>query len=313
MQFLKGLAISLLSFLLFLSLSVFSLVFMLNQTVLNPEFVASHINKLDLPSIARETGVIDQISQSVGQQISQQAGQQIPQAEEIIAQVLDDTLLENEPWIKEQVNKAIYTFYDYILGKSQSLNLTISIMPIKDSLAANLKEAVLESPPPQLALAPPEMRELLVSGLVQGITQSMPASLDFNESMFPTEVLSTLEQARPYIGYAQTAYPILIGFMAFLALCIILIYRQVKGATRSLGGTLLAYGVLGYAGIFASQYFLGTQIGALGLPPTMQGWLPQFLNSLWAPIQTFSIAVAVAGLVLVIVSIVYPKKQEVAD
>lgn len=313
MRFLKGLAISLLSFLLFLSLSIFSLVFMLNQTILNPDFVTSQISKLDLPAIVRETGIINQISQQMGQQISQQVGQQIPQAEEIIAKVLNDTLLENEPWIKEQAKKAIYTFYGYVLGEGQSFNLTIPISPIKDSLAANLRKAVLESPPPQLALVPPEMREQIVGGLVQGLTQQMPASFDFNESMFTTEVRGILAQVRQYAGYAKTAYPLLIGLMVFLALCIALIYREVKRATRSLGSTLLTYGVLGYAGIFASQYFLETRIGTLGLPSVIQDWLPQFLNSLWAPVQTFNIAVAIAGLVLVIASIVYPKKPETAD
>jgi len=70
---------------------------------------------------------------------------------------------------------------------------------------------------------------------------------------------------------------------------------------------------LGYAGIFASQYFIGAQIGALGLPTALQAWLPQFTSDLLAPLQTFNIAVAVTGLVLVIVSIVYPRKPSMAD
>ena len=313
MQFLKGLAISLLSLLLFLSLSVFSLVFMLNQTVLDPDFVTDQINKLNLPSIARETGIIEQISQSIGQQISQQIGQQLPQAEEIMATVLNDILSENEPWIKQQANEAVYTFYDYILGESESFNLSISITPIKDSLAAKLSQAVLESPPPQLTAVPQEMREQIVSGLVQAFTQSMPTSFEVSETMLPPDVMSTLDQVKQGIVYVQTAYWALIGFMVLLALLITLIYRQVKGATRSLGSTLLTYGVLGYASIFAAQYFLGTQIGAMGLPTALQAWLPQFMNSLWSPLQTFNIAVAIAGLVLIIVSIVYRREPAEAD
>ena len=94
---------------------------------------------------------------------------------------------------------------------------------------------------------------------------------------------------------------------------IILTYRSVKGATRSLGGTALTYGILGYAGIYASQYFIGTQTGAMGLPAAIGAWLPQFINELQAPLQTFNISVAVVGLVLIIISIIYPKKQEVTD
>ena len=309
MQFLKGLAITLLSLLLFLSLSVFSLVFMLNQTFLNPDFVVSQMNKLDLSSLVRETGIIDQFSQQIGQDI----GQQFPQARALVRGVLNNTMADLEPWIKEKTNEVIYATYDYLIGKSQSLSLVISLEPVKDSLGANLRETLLETPPPELVAAPPAMREQILSAIEQQATQAIPATFAINESMFPPEVRETLEQARQYVGYAQTAYPVLIGFMALLALLIVLIYRQVKGPTRSLGSTLLTYGVLGYGGIFASQYFIGTQIGALGLPTALQAWLPQFTSDLLAPLQTFNIAVAVTGLVLVIVSIVYPQKPSLAD
>jgi len=54
MGFLKGLAVSLLSFLLFLSLSAFGLAIMLNSTILNPDFVTSQLDRLDISSLAEE-------------------------------------------------------------------------------------------------------------------------------------------------------------------------------------------------------------------------------------------------------------------
>jgi len=54
MGFLKGLAVALLSFLLFLSLSIFGLVLMLNQTILNPDFIVDQVNKVDLATFAGE-------------------------------------------------------------------------------------------------------------------------------------------------------------------------------------------------------------------------------------------------------------------
>jgi len=304
MQFLKGLAISLLSFILFLCLSTFSVVFMLNQTILNPDFITSQLDELDLTSLAKEM-VIDQVSQDLSQQI---AGQ-FPGAELILNNILNDTMADLEPWIKEKTNEMVYATYEYMVGDTQSLSVNISLDPVKDTLAANMKAALLDSPPPQLAMAPPEMREMIVSGIEQGLTQQVPPSFTFDESQFPAESLSSIEQARQYLGYAQTAYPILIGLMVLIALLIILLYRSVKGATRNLGGTVLTYGILGYAGIFASQYLIGTQTGSLGLPVALQSWLPQFLDGVWAPIQTFNISVAIAGVVLIIVSIVYPKKE----
>jgi len=50
MNFLKGLALSLLSFLLLLSLSIFGLALTLNQTILNPDFTISEVDRLDIPA-----------------------------------------------------------------------------------------------------------------------------------------------------------------------------------------------------------------------------------------------------------------------
>jgi len=302
------LAISLLSFLLFLCLSTFGMVFMLNQTLLNPDFVTSQINKLDLSSLAKET-VIHQISQDISRQFSQQ----LPGTGELIPQILNQTVDDLEPWVKEKAGAITYATYDYMVGKSQTLSLTISPAPVKDALAANLSKTLLESPPPQLAAAPPAMRAQIASSIEQQLTQEIPATFELNESLFPPEVVNNMDRVRQYLGYAQTASPILIGVMVVLALLIVLIHRSVKGATRSLGGTILTYGVLGYAGIYASQYLISTQAGAMGLPMALQAWLPQFINEMQAPIQTFNIGVAIAGLVLVVISIVYPKKQEAAD
>ena len=48
MNFLKGLAITILTFILFLSLALFGTVFALNSTLLNPDFVANHVDNLDM-------------------------------------------------------------------------------------------------------------------------------------------------------------------------------------------------------------------------------------------------------------------------
>jgi len=54
MKILKGLALGLLSFLLFLSLSIFGILFLLNQTILNPNFISSELDKLDVAALVVE-------------------------------------------------------------------------------------------------------------------------------------------------------------------------------------------------------------------------------------------------------------------
>src|SRR4030065_642175 len=58
MKIIKGLLLSLLSLLLFFSLSLFGIALTLRSTVLNPEFVTAEVNKLNIPVAVRE--VVDQ-------------------------------------------------------------------------------------------------------------------------------------------------------------------------------------------------------------------------------------------------------------
>ena len=304
MQFLKGLAISLLSLLLFLSLSIFGLAFMLNQTILNPDFMVAELNKLDISSLIKES-----VIKEIGPQISQQ----IPQGEEAIMGVLNDTVDDLDPWIKERTSEAAYSIYDYFNGRSDTLSLTIPLEPVKDSLKDNLRETILQSPPPELAGIPQEVRQQIIDSINQQITQELPENFDFSESSLPPEAQCTLEQVRQGISYFRLGYQALIGFILLLIIGIVLLYLQVKGATRSLGITFLTAGAFMYVDIlvakyFSAKYFAGTLFSQSGLPPSIQAWLPQFLIDLLAPLEIVSICFAVAGAVLIIVSIIYKRE-----
>ena len=52
MGFLRGLAATILTFLLFLSLAAFGTVYALNNTLLNPDFVVAQVDRLDVASLA---------------------------------------------------------------------------------------------------------------------------------------------------------------------------------------------------------------------------------------------------------------------
>ncbi len=300
MKFLKGLALSLLSFLLFLSLFVFGLALTVNQTILNPDFVVSEVNKLDMSLLVEEF---------LSEQIP---SEQIPQGEELMAEVLEDTIADLEPWIKEQVSAGIYSGYDYLLGRSQSLNLVISTDELKEALEDNLKPVLLQSIP-QLASLPPEMREAAFNEFYRQFSEQIPPTFDISQSLISPEVMTTLEQVRQYIGYFQVGYWALIGFMLLLIAGIILIHRQVRGATRQLGITFLIYGIPEYGGIFAIKHFAGAQLTQLttqpGFPTSLQAWLPQLVNDFLVPLEMFSLGVLIGGVALLIVSFVYRPRE----
>jgi len=294
MKFLKGLALSLLSFLLFLSLTIFGFAFMLSNTLLNPDFVIAELDKLDVTSLVRDI-------------FSEQAAGQVPSEAEFITEVLDETITELDPWIKEQSRNAIYSSYDYFLGKSQSLNLVISLEPVKEKLRDNLWEAFQESPPPELALLPQAMVEEYFDQFYQQFSQEIPSTFELTQDSLSPEVLAQLEQVRQAISYTQLGYNVLIGFMLLLILSIILLHRQVKGATRQLGTIFLTYGAFEYAGILVTKYFAERELARLPAPSQLQAWLPELVGDFLAPLEMFSLGLLIGGVVLIIVSFVYPR------
>lgn len=110
MSLLKNLAISLLSFLLFLSLAFFGSAFMVNRTILNPDFITSELNRLDIPSLVDDYVRIES-----------------PPEAPNLDQVTKEAITSIEPLVKEQASSAIYSVYDYLLGKTQNPDL-ISIL-----------------------------------------------------------------------------------------------------------------------------------------------------------------------------------------
>jgi len=297
MKVVKGLALSLLSFLLFLSLSLFGIALTLNNTILNPDFTISEIDKLDVPSLA-------------GEFFEEQAAGAIPEGLDFITpETIRSIIADAEPWIEEQTDIVVRNGYDYLLGKSESLSVTISTEPLLGILKSNLWQALLASPPPEAAGLSPAAFEEQFNVFFQEFSQQLPSTFEFDKSSIPPEVLTQLEQARQYINYFQTGYKALIGFMALLLLGIILIYHEVRGATRGLGITFLTYGAIEYGGILAAKHFALPQLPLSEIPPSLQPWLLQFFSDLLHPLEMFSIGLLIGGIVLLIVSFVYKPSQ----
>ncbi|MFC1988184.1 hypothetical protein ACFLVH_06605, partial [Chloroflexota bacterium] len=233
---------------------------------------------------------------------------------------IDDTINELEPTLKAELIATANPMLDYLVGEWPSFSVAIPLEPLKQTLRANLYHDFVESPPPELAVMPPATREQYFNQLYQQFSQGFPSTFELDESLLGTEVptqiaegLSTAEaalaEARQPISNIRLTYKLLIGFMLLLILGIVLISRQVKYITRSLGTTFLTYGVLEYAGIFAGKYFAGIQLARTSIPPSLQEWLPQFISDFMAPLEIFSLALLIGGIVLIIVSFVYKRGQ----
>jgi hypothetical protein len=310
MKFLKGLALSLLGFLLLVSLYAFGLVFTLNNTLLNPDFVVSELDRFDISGVVQEL---------LGQELLGTVASQTEIPQELMTEALNDTITELEPWLKEQLSDSIYSVYDYFQGREQSLSVSISLEPVKEALRDNLWEAFSQSLPPELAMVPPAEIERYFNESYEEFAKDFPSAIEFDESSLSPETRSQLGQVKQYISYIQTAFKILIGVMVLLILGIIFIDRQVKGITRRIGSVFLTYAIPACITIFAVQYFDKIQAWVLDLlkidvaiPAQFQDLILQSVNNFLAPIRVLSIGILIAGVALIVVSFVY-KPHQAAD
>jgi hypothetical protein len=96
---------------------------------------------------------------------------------------------------------------------------------------------------------------------------------------------------------------------------IILIYRQVKGATRTLGAVFLAYAILELVFALIMSNIAGAQFRALlpGAPVELQQWATQTVNHILFPMEMLSIGFLAMGAILIVVSFVYRRKIAVTS
>jgi hypothetical protein len=386
MKVLKGFALGILSLLLFLSLSVFGLAFMLNRTALNPHFISAELERLDVSSLVEEiiseqppssnfppemrTALIqttDKLEPKLKQETSvaissvydyllgktksldlalilkdtvlnkefvaslvQEADaaylfkqyikdkltEGIPPDQQQLVPYLDEAIPELEPWIEEQASIAAEPVVDYVLGESPTLRVVVSLESMKAILKTSMSEAFLRSPPPELAAASPAELGRYFNDYYQQFAAQIPATFVIDESVLGPDIPASvtqalanaesgLAQARLIIGYFQLGYILLIIFILLLIAGIVLIYHEVRGATRELGITFLTCGALDYIGILIGKYLLRTYFPVDNLPSSLQSWLPQLAIDCLQPLQMLSLGLAIGGIALIIVSFVY--------
>ena len=294
----------------------------LYDTVLDTDLIASLVKEIDLYFLI-EYFLIQEITEQVTEGISEELA--------FLAEYVDDAIIELEPWIREEVDDAIVPITDYILGKSQILDVEISIEELKESpdLRNALWKAVRESPPEPADLGLPPDFNLNEFMLYQAFNMFyddfvalIPSTFEISSDLLGPEIPAQIAQAlaevdealdlpqiRDYFGYPQTVFTIAIIILLLSLAGIILINRQVRGVSRILGPIFLAYGVLELIGILIIKNLVQTQIAAADMPSSIQVWLEQLAGSSVAPLQTFSIVLIVAGAAFLAVSFIYRRNQ----
>lgn len=296
MKLLKGLAITIAGLLLFFSLSAWSTMFGLKQTLVNPDFAVAEIDKLDTAKLGKEM---------IGDQIKSQ----LPPGFNLSG-AIDQVFDEIAPWFKQQLGDVTLAAYDYLGGRTAHLSVTIPLDPVKTAVAVKVKEALTRSPPPEIAGLPPETQESLIDQYARQFAGQVPDSIEFTEDSIPEQYQGIVAYLRWAVTNFNVLYWGLLALMIVLVLCLFALYRDVRGFTRSLASPLLSVGVLGYAGIWISNRLLFPESGLPGLPPELGRWFARLMADVSAPLVSLYIGLAVGGVILYLVSIFWHRRAE---
>ena len=290
MKIVNGIFSGILGFLLTVTLIILGGIITLENTILNPAFIISEMEKLDAYSI---------IADEISLQLKDQLPTEVPYVEEII----DETITELEPWLREQVNLVIYDGFSYLKGK-QELHIIIPLEEVRERIKEKVNGIVLESLPPELKGIPQEMVQFFLSQICIEIDNQIPEQIEINETLLGTEVTAQLHQAQQIVGYIEIGDIILISLVALLILLIALLRRwRLKSIARYSGVPFIVAG----ASTLIATLFAGSLISGVipaEIPHEITSFLPVLVGDLISPLQIYSLVILAIGIVLLVLSFI---------
>jgi hypothetical protein len=293
MTFLKSIALGLVGFWLFFTLSLLCLASTLNLTALNPQFAVAEVEKLDLESTVREM-----------------LADRIP-LEESYLTAIDNTITELKPWIDQQISEVISACYDYLLSRAENIDLNISIETLKSVLVDKLTQAYLQSSPPEYLRLSPSEKDRFIKEMQQQTLDLFPSTIEINFETLGSEAKHIFEQGKTVMGYFRTVYYGLIGLAILMLLLMILILRKLRVISRSMGIVFILVGAVSGISCLIIKNVLAPQMSAYDIIPQLQTWMPMVIKDIASPLAAFGIAFAIVGAILLGVSFIRKKPASI--
>jgi len=313
------------------------------------KYVLSQTNTLDLKTVARNTllsdsfmsAVIDDmgISAFVKDTINNEF-EPLPEGVTLTDDQLNKLSTILEPVIKSKLKPAVSQLADYVIGNTSTFNVTISIQPVLSEIKQVVRDAFLAAKPGIIQGATPAQIDAAVEIYWNEVTNTLPANLVLDSTVLDSglksslsgiftdmqdsltnvrvdienanhDIEDTLSQIRTIIKYFRIAFYGLIGLILVLVGGIILIHHSVAGACLNLGIIFTIYGALELAGVMIIRQIVPVVIqnGTNPPPQAVIDMVPQLFNRFTSPLLILSIVCLVLGIVLIVISFVYPGMQ----
>ena len=295
----------------------------LGQTVLSSSSVKGILNNLDCTAVTKDILMSDIVGQ-------------LPEGVHLSDAQIDQIVTALQPSVSTALSNASGDIAGYLLGTQPNFSITVALAPALPTLETVTEEAFMTQLPPGLQGVPQAYLEDAFTQYYAGFSQTIPATYAMNSSDLGLNVTggitagianaqnslnearssiatanqdfnSNLATARTYVGYFNAAFMLLIALLALVILGIILILRNVKGVCRTLGVVFFLSGALEYAGVLIIKNVGPALIARLNILPALSNVPGMLLNDVIAPLQFVSLACLIGGILMIGISIVYPR------
>ena len=274
-----------LGLLLSVVLLLISLAFLMDHTLLTPDFAIAELERSDAVGIAREIIL-----------------KNLPENARPYAPTVASSIEELRPWFLQQARNAINAGYDFLFGRSERLQITIQTEPLRHSLLQHLRQYVRDNLPPEYRNLSPADQARALADLDKELEAQVKINpvYHFGIDSIPANARAALLRARGAVAYFRVTYNIAIALAVVLALGIVFLRRSFLG----IGIVLLLVGVVEFGACnFVCSMALSTP-PVPAVPGEISACLPQLVQHLVQPLQLFSIGAGIAGLAVILLAIV---------
>ena len=177
----KGILAGILGFFLMVSLIIFGVSFMVKSTAMNPDFLTDRVNQADITQMASDI-------------VDENFIEEIPEDMRFFKDVVYEVIADHESWLKEQFSDAVHVGYDYLLEKTDTLEISIPLESLKESVRDSLWLHFMEMIPEWIASPDDEGLKNLIYDNIYDFAGGIP------EGYLPDEYLILTEaQLRQYV------------------------------------------------------------------------------------------------------------------
>ncbi len=269
--------------LLCLVLTAFGPLFVINNTLLNPDFVTAEVQKFQVAEFFKEAYL-----------------KPLPAGDRYAA-FINETIEDLRPWLQQEMVKNVSGMEEYVLGNTDNLTISTSLDPVKNAINTTFSKNLSESPPPEFQQLSPENKALAVKQL----EAQMAAQVDAIPSVIvpDTGLRDLLDDLREPVKFLRVSYWIAIGAIIALFAAIYFLGRRVKPVARTVGIVVFIAGLLNTALFMSVNDALLAQALSPALPDSIKVWAFGAVQDVFRPLNIYSIAFMIIGFALVIFSI----------